>query len=296
MNPSLVVLAAGMGSRYGGLKQMDKFGPSGETLMDYSIYDAFRAGFKKVVFVSRTDIVDDFKRLVTKKYESKMAIEFAMQELNAVPAGFRIPGDRVKPWGTAHAVLVTREYLSESFAVINADDFYGLESYQLLYDHLSQVANQDCCIIGYRADLTLSEHGMVSRAILDTDSKDYLMKIIESSIGYTEKGFVCINEDGKRVIENDIYVSMNQMGFTYEVFSQLDQFFIDFLYTSGQDIKSESLLPSFVNELIEKDLFKVKIYKTGSRWFGVTYKEDKPRVEKKINELVAQGVYPGKLW
>jgi NDP-sugar pyrophosphorylase family protein len=296
MKPSLVVLAAGMGSRYGGLKQMDKFGPSGETLMDYSIYDAYRAGFEKVVFVSRNDIVKDFKKIVTRKYESKMEVKFAMQELHSVPGGFTVPADRVKPWGTAHAVLVAREQLNEDFAVINADDFYGLESYQLLYDHLVDDNNQDCCIIGYRADLTLSSHGMVSRAILETDKDNYLIKIAESSIGNTDRGFVCINDEGERIIDYDLYVSMNQMGFTYAVFDKLDQFFLDFLESSGKDLKSESFLPSFVNELIEQKLFRVKIHPTNSRWFGVTYKEDKPIVEEKINELVAQGKYPAKLW
>ena len=296
MKPSLVVLAAGMGSRYGGLKQMDKFGPSGETLLDYSIYDACRAGFEKVVFVSRKDIVDDFKTIVTRKYQSKMQIEFAMQELDNVPDGFKMPPDRVKPWGTAHAVLVARDQTNEPFAVINADDFYGLESYHLLYDHLSDDNNRDCCIIGYRGDLTLSKHGMVSRAILETDQNNYLQKIRESNIGNTDKGFVCVNEDGEKIIENDIYVSMNQMGFTYEVFDHLDQFFRDFLKSSGHDIKSESLLPMFVNELIDIRLLKVKVYPTKSKWFGVTYKKDKPNVKRKINELVEQGVYPAKLW
>ena len=296
MKTSLVVLAAGMGSRYGGLKQMDKFGPSGETLMDYSIYDAHRAGFEKVVFVSRNEIVDDFKKIVTSKYESKMDISFAMQELHSLPVGFSVPKDRVKPWGTAHAVLIAREQLNEDFAVINADDFYGRESYQLLYDHLADDNNQDCCIIGYRGDLTLSAHGMVSRAILETDKDNYLKKIAESSIGNTDKGFVCINDDGEKIIDYDLYVSMNQMGFTYAVFDSLEQFFLEFLELSGKDLKSESFLPSFVNDLIEKKLFKVKIHPTNSRWFGVTYKEDKLIVEDKINELVVQGQYPEKLW
>jgi NDP-sugar pyrophosphorylase family protein len=296
MKPSLVVLAAGMGSRYGGLKQMDKFGPSGETLMDYSIYDAYHAGFEKVIFVTRNDIVDDFKTIVTHKYQSKMQIEFTMQELDKVPDGFKVPPDRVKPWGTAHAVLVARDQVCEPFAVINADDFYGLESYQLLYNHLSDDNNRDCCIIGYRGDLTLSEHGMVSRAILETDQNNYLQKIRESNIGKTDRGFICVNEDGEKIIENEIYVSMNQMGFTYEVFDHLDHYFQDFLNSSGHDIKSESFLPMFVNELIEKKLLKVKIYPTKSKWFGVTYKKDKPNVERKINELVEQGDYPAKLW
>lgn len=296
MKPSLIVLAAGMGSRYGGLKQMDKFGPSGETLLDYSIFDAYRAGFEKVVFVSRTDIVDDFKKIVTSKYESKVEIKFAMQELHSLPAGYTVPAERVKPWGTAHAVLVARDQLNEDFAVINADDFYGLESYQLLYDHLADDNNQDCCIIGYRGDLTLSTHGMVSRAILETDENNYLKKIAESSIGNTQKGFVCINDEGERIIDYDLYVSMNQMGFTSAVFSSLEQFFLEFLESSGRELKSESFLPSFVNDLIEKNKFRVKIHRTNSRWFGVTYKEDKPIVEERINELVAQGQYPEKLW
>jgi NDP-sugar pyrophosphorylase family protein len=246
--------------------------------------------------VSRNDIVDDFKNIVTRKYESKMEIDFAMQELNALPAGFSVPENRIKPWGTAHAVLIAREKLNEDFAVINADDFYGQESYQLLYDHLADENSQDCCIIGYRGDLTLSAHGMVSRAILETDEDNYLVRIAESSIGHTDKGFICRNDDGENVIDHDIYVSMNQMGFTYDVFNSLEQFFLEFLELSGKDLKSESFLPSFVNDLIEKQLFKVKIYPTSSRWFGVTYKEDKPIVEAKINELVKQGKYPEKLW
>jgi NDP-sugar pyrophosphorylase family protein len=296
MKPALVVLAAGMGSRYGGLKQMDQFGPSGETLLDYSVFDAYRAGFEKVVFVSRKDIVHDFRTIVTKKYESKMQIDFAMQELDMIPDGYSLPAERTKPLGTAHAVLVAREKLNEPFAVINADDFYGYESYRLLYDHLADTGNDECCIIGYKSELTLSEHGMVSRAILETDENAYLQKIIESSIGYTDQGFMCINDDGEHKIEHELFVSMNQMGFVYEVFEQLDSFFRDFLDTFSSDIKAESFLPSFVNQLIEQKIFKIKVIPTGSAWFGVTYKEDKPIVQKNIEQLVANGSYPDKLF
>ena len=294
MKPALLVLAAGMGSRYGGLKQMDKFGPGGETLLDYSIFDARRAGFEKIVFVSRQDIVDDFKNIVTAKYKKHLHIDFALQELDKIPSTFTIPAGREKPWGTAHAVLVAQDKLQEPFAVINADDFYGYQSYELLFKHLSQ--SNDCCIIGYRAETTVSEYGAVSRAILETDANGFLKKIAETTIDKTENGLIRRTEQGDKVLDEQTYVSMNQMGFPGNKFGHLENYFHDFLNEYGSEIKSESYLPMFVNELIEKQLVPVKVYPSNSRWFGVTYKEDKPDVEKKINKLIENGEYPEKLW
>jgi NDP-sugar pyrophosphorylase family protein len=296
MKPALVVLAAGMGSRYGGLKQMDRFGPAGETLLDYSIYDARRAGFEKVVFVSRRDIVDEFRNIVTRKYQKSLKIDFALQELDMVPPHFKVPPERIKPWGTAHAVLVTRDYLHEPFAVINADDFYGFKSYQSLYRHLSGDKNRDGCVIGYRGERTLSDHGTVSRAILEIDSAGYLKKIAESTINKTTDGLLCKNEQGEKIIKDQVYVSMNQMGFPVEIFEHLESYFHKFLAESVSEIKSESYLPMFVNEMINKDLVRMRVYPTDAQWFGVTYREDKPEVEQKINKLVEAGEYPEKLW
>jgi len=297
MKPALLVLAAGMGSRYGGLKQMDQFGPSGETLMDYSIFDAARAGFEKVIFISRKDIVNEFKERVTSKYESKMQISFAMQELDMVPDGYKVPADRVKPWGTAHAVLVAKDIISEPIAVINADDFYGYESYKLLFEHLANPGNQDYCIIGYRADKTLSEHGLVSRAVLETDKSGYLQQITETKIRRAQHGLVSESFSGQEEnLDENIYVSMNQMGFTANVCNYMETYFNNFLEKSGQDNSQESFLPMFVDEMMKRNLAQVRIIPTESKWFGVTYQEDKPGVKEQISKLIENDEYPGKIW
>ena len=297
MKPALLVLAAGMGSRYGGLKQMDHFGPCGETIMDYSIYDAKRAGFEKVVFVTRKDIISEFKQVVVKKYENIMNVEICFQELDMVPTGFKIPADRIKPWGTAHAVLVARDKLSGPFGVINADDFYGFDSYRLLYSHLSRADNNECCVIGYPADKTLSEHGFVSRGILGVDQENYLREITEKKIRRNNHSLVSQNSENKEdILLGNIYVSMNQIGFVNGIFDLLSENFENFLKNSGSDKTSEIFLPTFLNDITVSGKFKVKMYPTKSQWFGVTYKEDKPLVEKKLQELIVQGEYPGQLW
>lgn len=297
MKPALLVLAAGMGSRYGGLKQMDGFGPGGETLMDYSIYDAKQAGFETVVFVTRKDILDDFKKIVVKKYEGIMEVRLAMQELDMIPEGFNVPAGRVKPWGTAHAVLVARSQLDGPFAVINADDFYGAHSYQLLYSHLAGSNNDECCVIGYLADETLSEHGYVSRAVLNVDDNGYIRDLAERKLRSLEgKLHGQVTEESDEVIPGKVYVSMNQMGFVGSIFDTLSNNFSDFMRQFGQEEKSEIFLPTFLNDIIDSGQYRVKMYPTTSSWFGVTYQNDKPWVKQKLLELIRRGDYPEKLW
>ena len=297
MKPALLVLAAGMGSRYGGLKQMDGFGPGGETLMDYSIYDAKQAGFETVVFVTRKDILDDFKKIVVKKYEGIMEVRIALQELDMIPEEFSVPAGRVKPWGTAHAVLVARSQLSGPFAVINADDFYGAHSYQLLYSHLSGSRSNECCVIGYLADETLSEHGYVSRAVLRFDGEGYISDLAERNLRSQDgKLLGQLAKDSDEVIPGKVYVSMNQMGFVGTIFDTLSSNFSEFMHHRGHEEKSEIFLPTFLNDIIRSGQYKVRMYPTSSTWFGVTYQNDKPWVKQKLLELIQRGDYPEKLW
>ena len=300
MKPTLLVLAAGMGSRYGGLKQMDQFGPSGETIIDYSIYDARRCGFEKVVFIIRRDMEEDFKRNMVAKYEDKIEVHLAFQELNDIPAGFKVPAERKKPWGTAHAIWVAHRAVKEPFAVINADDFYGKGSYQILYDFLSEKDNEalEYCIIGYQLSKTLSEHGHVSRGVCQTDDDGFLQSIVERTKIYkTDGGAQYEDENGAlHSIDGNTPVSMNMMGFSPSIFGYLEKYFYDFLKEHGNDPKAEYLLPTVIDRLIREGVARVKVLPTNESWFGVTYKEDKPVVIEKIGQLVAAGMYPSPLW
>ncbi len=298
MKPSLLVLAAGMGSRYGGLKQMDQFGPSGETLLEYSIYDAIRAGFRKVTFVLRPEILDAFKDNYAGKFASHMEIRYALQRLDsAIPPEFIFPADREKPWGTAHAVLVARDAIAEPFAVINADDFYGAQTYQALFDYLSGNAPH-YCLTGFKVVNTLSEHGGVSRATCEVDRQGYMMTITErqnvrlagSQVSYSGQ------DGGTVMIHKDTVVSMNQMGFTPSVFKYFAEYFELFLTEQGIQLKAEFALPTALNEIIATGKEKVKILETDASWFGVTYRQDKPIVQARIRELITAGAYPEKLW
>ena len=300
MKPTLFVLAAGMGSRYGGLKQLDGLGPNGETIMDYSIYDAIRAGFGKVVFVIRKTFEKDFMEIIAKKYKGQIEIEIVFQEITEVPESITFNPERSKPWGTNHAVLMGKDVINEPFAVINADDFYGKESFQALADFLRSVENKknDYCMVGYHVGNTLSESGSVSRGVCVVDENGNLSNVVERT-SIEEKGgaIIYLDEVGKEVkIPENTPVSMNMWGFTPDYFEYSLESFKKFLKENGDNLKSEFYIPFVVNELIVSGIVTCKVLDTTSKWFGVTYSEDRPQVVLKINELVRKGVYPEKLF
>ncbi|MHB9137880.1 MAG: nucleotidyltransferase family protein [Victivallaceae bacterium] len=299
MKPTLLVLAAGMGSRYGGLKQLDQVGPSGETIIDYSIYDAIRAGFGKIVFIIRKDIEAPFKDSVGKRYEGKIAIEYAFQELNKLPEGFTVPPQRQKPWGTGHAMLCAKDVIHEPFAVINADDFYGANGYQLLAEYLSHAkdgAKADYCMCGFILRNTLSDNGTVSRGICKIDN-GYLASVTEMTkierSGNTARN---IEEGAQCDLTGDEIVSMNMWGFTPSLFEHLERLFIKFLQADGQKEKSEFYIPYVADTLIKEGNAEVKVMESRDSWFGITYREDKENVVKSIQALVVKGIYPNKLF
>jgi hypothetical protein len=290
--PTLVLLAAGMGSRYGGLKQVDSVGPSGETLLDYSIYDALRAGFGKVVFIIRHDIEAQFREVVGKRFEGRVPVDYAFQELNDLPDGFQVPEGRTKPWGTTHAILAATQVVHEPFAVLNADDFYGRESFATLARHLTS-GSQDLAMVGFQLKNTLSEHGTVARGVCGVGPDGYLTSVEEfTKIEKTATGA----REGARQFTGDELVSMNFWGFQPPVFPELREQFTAFLRKSGSELKSECYIPASVNELMVAGKARVKMLSSRSPWFGVTYKEDKPRVVASLAQLVQQGEYPAKLW
>jgi len=300
MKPTLFVLAAGMGSRYGGLKQLDGLGPSGETIMDYSIYDAVNAGFGKLVFVIRQSFEEEFREKIVKKYEQKIAVELVFQELDKMPEGFTPPPDRVKPWGTNHAVMMGKDVIHEPFAVINADDFYGRESFIMLADFLSQLENSErkYCMVGYRVGNTLSESGSVARGICETDAEGNLISVVERTQVMRVNGKVCYKDENDQwvPIGDNTPVSMNMWGFTPDYFRFSDDYFIQFLKDNAENTKAEFYIPLLVNDLIKNGKVTVKVLDTPSKWFGVTYAEDRPEVVAKLRELVESGVYPSPLW
>lgn len=300
MKPTLFVLAAGMGSRYGGLKQLDGLGPNGETIMDYSIYDAIRAGFGKIVFVIRGSFEKDFKTVVIDKFKDLIETDIVFQEINKVPEGCTYIPEREKPWGTNHAVLMGKDVIHEPFAVINADDFYGQESFGILADFLRGVEGKknEYCMVGYRVGNTLSESGAVSRGVCVVDENQLLQNVVERT-HIEEKGGTInyIDESGKEVaIPATTPVSMNMWGFTPDYFDYSLEYFKEFLAEEGQKLKSEFYIPLAVNNLIVTGKATCKVLDTPSKWFGVTYAEDRSQVVLKINELVRKGVYPAKLF
>jgi choline kinase len=300
MKPTLFVLAAGMGSRYGGLKQLDGLGPNGETIMDYSIYDAIRAGFGKIVFVIRSSFEQDFKAAVVDKYKGLIDTDIVFQELNKVPEGSSYNTEREKPWGTNHAVLMGKDAIKEPFAVINADDFYGQESFAILADFLRSVVGKknEYCMVGYRVGNTLSESGAVSRGVCMVDDNQLLQNVVERT-HIEEKGgkIVFVDEKGDEVVlAANTPVSMNMWGFTPDYFDYSVEAFKKFLAEDGQKLKSEFYIPLAVNDLIVAKKVTCKVLDTPSKWFGVTYAEDRPQVVIKINELVRKGSYPEKLY
>jgi dTDP-glucose pyrophosphorylase len=296
-SPTLLVLAAGIGNRYGGLKQIDPVGPHGETIIDYSIYDALRAGFSKVVFVIRQDIEQAFKQAVGARFERHIALEYVFQELDRLPPGFSVPVGRTRPWGTLHAVLMAADTINEPFAVINADDFYGSEGYRVLAQHL-QKGTTDYAMVGFFLRNTLSDFGAVSRGVCRVDGDDFLQGVAELT-NIERDGAHARNTDSSgriTTLSGDEVVSMNMWGFTPQVFGQFREHFQNFLRSSGPDIKSESYLSSTVNELVLTGQTRVKVLRTNDAWAGVTYREDHPRVVETIQRLVDRGDYPKRLW
>lgn len=300
MKPTLFVLAAGMGSRYGGLKQLDGLGPNGETIMDYSIYDAIRAGFGKVVFVIRRVFEADFREKIVSKYADRIPVEIVFQELDNLPAGFKVPEGREKPWGTNHAVLMGKDVIHEPFAVINADDYYGRESFQVLADYLKSIEGTEgkYAMVGYRVSNTLSESGSVARGVCETNEQGFLTKVTErTKILREEDGVIrFIEEDGKTALDENTPVSMNMWAFTPDYFRYSEQCFVEFLKEHGNELKSESYIPTLVDELIHSGKATCRVLDTPSRWFGVTYATDRPQVVEKFAQLVKDGVYPSPLF
>ena len=301
MKPTLFVLAAGMGSRYGGLKQLDGLGPSGETIMDYSIFDAIRGGFGKVVFVIRKDFEADFRTKILSKYENHIPVEVVFQSVDDLPEGFACPEGRTKPWGTNHAVLMGRKVIREPFAVINADDFYGDDAYRTMADYLRSVAGQKnhYCMVGYEIRNTLSEHGAVSRGVCGVDRNGNLTSMVERTrIERREDGRIAYEDErGEWVpMADDTPVSMNMFGFTPDYFDYSEKYFSTYLKDNIDNPKSEFYIPTMVNKLVSDGKAQLRVLRSSARWFGVTYKEDRPAVVERIAKLVEAGVYPAKLW
>lgn len=300
MKPSLLVLAAGMGSRYGGLKQVDPVGPSEEKILDYSVYDAVRSGFGKIVFVIRKEIEKDFKDLVSSKYERRIPTDYVFQELDKLPPGFSVLPGRTKPWGTAHAILVGREKIDGPFAVINADDFYGRNAFEVLGAHLAKAGNPaDHSMVGYSLKNTLSEHGEVSRGICAVSKEGFLESVVErTKIGKIGSKIEAISDKpGEKIsLSGEEIVSLNLWGFTPQIFKDLEAGLSLFLKNPSLNEKSEFQIPTVVNELLHSGKARVRVLTSRDRWFGVTYREDKPGVVSEIAKLVSSREYPTPLW
>ena len=296
--PTLVILAAGMASRYGSQKQTEGFGPNGETIMDYSIYDAMRAGFGKVVFIIREDFAEPFKAIFEPKLNGKIATEYVYQALNKYTEGKLVNPERTKPWGTAHAVLCTKGVVNEPFAVINADDYYGKEAFQQAYQFLTNDCNDKTyCILGYELANTLSENGTVSRGVCSVDGHNTLTQINERTKIYRKDGQIVFEEEGVETpLTEDTRVSMNFMCFAPNFIDLCEQEFNSFLDKQGMELKSEFYIPYVTGQFSTLGLGDVKVIPTNAKWFGVTYKEDAPSVKASIDALVNANVYPAKLW
>ena len=286
-----------MGSRYGGIKQIDGFGPNGETIMDYSLFDAIRAGFTKIVFVVREEIQDAVKEMFLPKLKGKAEVHFVIQSLDKfVPEQF-LPVNRTKPWGTTHAMLCGREVINEPFAVINADDFYGRESFESLAKFLNEAPDQNHAMVGYTLKNVLSDYGSVSRGVANQGEDGMLISLDELTNIVKENGKIISKQDGvEKVLNEDRKVSMNSWGFLPEVFELSEKMFVDFVGKNQGNPKAEFYIALMVTELIRLGMGKVHIIPGGTTWFGVTYQEDKETVSKKINDLIATGVYPERLW
>jgi UTP-glucose-1-phosphate uridylyltransferase len=299
MKSTLVIMAAGMASRYGSMKQIQQFGPGGETIMDYSIYDAIHAGFKKVVFIIRKDFAEEFKNIFEPKLKGRIETEYVFQDMDKYIGDHQIPSDRVKPWGTSHAILCAKEAVNEPFAVINADDFYGTDAFKKAHHFLQNECREDVyAIVGYELAKTLSEHGSVSRGVCEIDAHNNLVAINERLKIYRENGKIIYEdpEGGKHELPEDAKASMNFWCFHPSLFNFLEKGFESFLNENISNIKSEYLIPFSVDQFIKKGLGVIKVLPTSSQWFGVTYKEDAPVVQKSLTELVEKREYPVSLW
>lgn len=299
MEPTLVIMAAGMASRYGSMKQIQKFGPGGETIMDYSIYDAIKAGFKKVVFIIRKDFAEDFKAIFEPKLRGRIEAKYVYQEMDKYLDSFTVPADRKKPWGTSHAILCAKEAVNEPFAVINADDFYGADSFRKAADFLKNECTPDVyAIIGYQLANTLSEHGTVSRGVCEVNSDGNLVGIKER-LKISRQNGVMIDEeaeDKKVELPEDVMTSMNFWCFHPSVFEFIEKGFKKFLQENMDNPKAEYLIPFTADQWLKAGKGVIKVIPTSSKWFGVTYKEDAPVVQRSLNELVQQKEYPDNLW
>ena len=303
MKPTLLLLAAGMGSRYGGLKQLDGLGPNGETIMDYSIYDAIKAGFGKIVFVIRKDFEQDFREKILCKYEGHVPVELCFQSLDALPEGFTCPEDRVKPWGTNHAVLMAKDVIKEPFCVINCDDFYNRDAFMVIGKFLADLPEGSAnryAMVGFRVGNTLSENGTVARGICSKDKDENLTTVVERTEIMRVGGKVSYkDEQGEWVaVDDNTPVSMNMWGFTPDYFAHSEEYFKGFLSDPANmaNLKAEFFIPLMVNKLINDGTATVKVLDTTSKWFGVTYAADRQGVVDRIQGLVNEGVYPEKLW
>lgn len=302
MKPTLFILAAGMGSRYGGLKQLDGLGPSGETIMDYSVYDALRAGFGKIVFVIRHDFEQEFREKIISRYEGHVPVEVVFQDLNNLPEGFTAPEGRTKPWGTGHAVLMGKDVIHEPFAVINADDYYGADSFRVLADFLTSVAGKSNTygMVGFNISNTLSENGGVSRGYCKVDEQGYLTDVTEChGIERKDGKLIHVLADGSVAdFPENASVSMNMWGFTPDYFEYSEAYFKEFLAEpkTMENLKAEFFIPLMVNKLINEGTSTVQVLDTTSKWFGVTYAADRQDTVDRIQQLVNEGVYPNKLF
>ena len=301
--PILLIMAAGMGSRYGGLKQMDPVGPSGEVILDYSIFDARRAGFKRVIFLIKHEIEEDFKRIVGSRIEKYMEVRYAFQQVEKIPAPFTVPEGRVKPWGTGHAVLCCKELIDAPFAVINADDYYGVDAFQTAYDALTSLQDDDKAqyvMIGYKITNTLTENGHVARGVCTTDENGRLVDINERTHIISTGDGPLYTEDMQTYhrIPDDALVSMNMWGFTPSLLKELERAFAQFLAEEvpGNPLKAEIYLPNVVGGMLRRDEAEVRVLSSRARWYGVTYQADKPEVQKALCALAEEGLYPTPLW
>lgn len=302
---TLVVMAAGMGSRYGGLKQIDPIGPNGEIILDYSVFDAAEAGFDRVIFVIKHEIEEDFKKITDGRYDGKIKVEYAFQDMSDIPEGFEVPDGRVKPWGTGQAVLACRSLIDGPFAVINADDYYGKETFRLIHDELvKEVEKEDkysFCMVGFRVENTLTENGSVARGVCQTDDAGYLTDIVERTKIALNNGKIQYTEDDGATwidIHEGTTVSMNCWGFSVEMMAELENRFAAFLEKGIREnpLKCEYFLPFVVDELLKENKAQVKVLETSEKWYGVTYKEDRRSVSEALGKKVTDGVYPEKLW
>ena len=303
---SLVIMAAGMGSRYGGIKQLDSFGPDGEIIMDYSIFDAIKAGFDKIVIILREDIYDDFMNIIGNRLMefTNIPVHIVFQSLNDLPEGYKVPDGRTKPWGTGQAILSVKEYIDEPFLVINADDFYGRDPYIksqiFLSNSILNLKKPKFCLAGYTLENTLSDNGSVTRGICKCDDNGNLLSI-EETFGIKCENNIVTGTDSKgnkRILSLQDTVSMNMMGFTPAIFPMLEDKFITFLnkLSDNDPLKSEFLLPIAINEMLKDEVIDVEVVKTNANWFGVTFKEDREQVKNSLKKLVETGVYPNSLW